>query len=193
MQAHSFPEHFRRNWKVGSGGNICGVLLTSAGNRGRDPAMHRGRFPAACGVHVEPGESIRRILGTDARAVRAIHQVGSRDGRTSSRARPDGGRPSWPLPVAKRSCRCGDGRRPRMVDKVCSLDTRRFISTQACRAPATDLLSESIVAQRAAILCAAAEEAFGESLAQAQEPVYVIGTEVPAPGRRTGGRTRILG
>jgi D-tagatose-1,6-bisphosphate aldolase subunit GatZ/KbaZ len=41
-------------------------------------------------------------------------------------------------------------------------------------------LSCELVAQRAAALCAAAEQASGK-----QKPVYVIGTEVPAPGGAT--------
>ncbi len=41
-------------------------------------------------------------------------------------------------------------------------------------------LSDEAIARRAAVLCAAAEEASGST-----EPVYVIGTEVPTPGGAT--------
>jgi D-tagatose-1,6-bisphosphate aldolase subunit GatZ/KbaZ len=43
-------------------------------------------------------------------------------------------------------------------------------------------LTEQTVADRAAILCQAAEEAYRELPAGSAQPVYVIGTEVPAPG-----------
>ena len=41
---------------------------------------------------------------------------------------------------------------------------------------------QKIVAERAAILCRAAEEACEEMPAGSPRPLYVIGTEVPAPG-----------
>lgn len=47
--------------------------------------------------------------------------------------------------------------------------------------PATGPL-EKTVAQRAAILCRAAEDAFHKSRPNSAPPLYVIGTEVPAPG-----------
>jgi D-tagatose-1,6-bisphosphate aldolase subunit GatZ/KbaZ len=43
-------------------------------------------------------------------------------------------------------------------------------------------LSENIIAQRAASLCAAAEQAASDLPSNRQPPIYVIGTEVPAPG-----------
>ncbi|MGA8151937.1 MAG: class II D-tagatose-bisphosphate aldolase, non-catalytic subunit [Terriglobales bacterium] len=43
-------------------------------------------------------------------------------------------------------------------------------------------LTERTVAERAAILCQAAEEAHPELPSGSPQPVYVIGTEVPAPG-----------
>jgi D-tagatose-1,6-bisphosphate aldolase subunit GatZ/KbaZ len=43
-------------------------------------------------------------------------------------------------------------------------------------------LSEHTIATRAAILCDAAEQASGDLPPHRQRPVYVIGTEVPAPG-----------
>jgi D-tagatose-1,6-bisphosphate aldolase subunit GatZ/KbaZ len=43
-------------------------------------------------------------------------------------------------------------------------------------------LTERTVADRAAILCQAAEEAYRELPSDSPQPVYVIGTEVPAPG-----------
>ena len=43
-------------------------------------------------------------------------------------------------------------------------------------------LKEISIAERAVLLCAAAEEAFRELPSGSSEPVYVIGTEVPAPG-----------
>ena len=42
--------------------------------------------------------------------------------------------------------------------------------------------TEQTIAQRAAILCRAAEEAYRELPSGSPQPVYVIGTEVPAPG-----------
>lgn len=43
-------------------------------------------------------------------------------------------------------------------------------------------LSDEIVASRAAMLCRAAEDAWKDFYADAPQPVYVIGTEVPPPG-----------
>jgi D-tagatose-1,6-bisphosphate aldolase subunit GatZ/KbaZ len=43
-------------------------------------------------------------------------------------------------------------------------------------------ITERTVADRAAILCQAAEEAYRELPSGSPEPVYVVGTEVPAPG-----------
>jgi len=44
------------------------------------------------------------------------------------------------------------------------------------------ILPENIVAQRAAVLCEAAEEALKDMPQGAALPLYIIGTEVPAPG-----------
>jgi D-tagatose-1,6-bisphosphate aldolase subunit GatZ/KbaZ len=43
------------------------------------------------------------------------------------------------------------------------------------------------VADRAAILCQAAEKAYGELPSGSPQIVYVIGTEVPAPGGESQG------
>jgi D-tagatose-1,6-bisphosphate aldolase subunit GatZ/KbaZ len=52
----------------------------------------------------------------------------------------------------------------------------------ACADDATSGLDERIIAQRAAILCRAAETAFAELPPGSSPVLYVIGTEVPAPG-----------
>ena len=49
-------------------------------------------------------------------------------------------------------------------------------------------LDAEVVAQRAAVLAEAAERAFAELRPTSEPPVYVIGTEVPAPGGETGHR-----
>jgi D-tagatose-1,6-bisphosphate aldolase subunit GatZ/KbaZ len=54
-------------------------------------------------------------------------------------------------------------------------------SSMAC-ADDAKILPEHIVAQRAAVLCQAAEEALKDLPPGATPPLYVIGTEVPAPG-----------
>ncbi len=54
-------------------------------------------------------------------------------------------------------------------------------TSMAC-ADDAKILSEHIVAQRAAVLCEAAEEALKDLPSGAALPLYVIGTEVPAPG-----------
>jgi D-tagatose-1,6-bisphosphate aldolase subunit GatZ/KbaZ len=54
-------------------------------------------------------------------------------------------------------------------------------TSMAC-ADDAKVLSEHIVAQRAAVLCEAAEKAFKDLPRSAVPPVYVIGTEVPTPG-----------
>jgi D-tagatose-1,6-bisphosphate aldolase subunit GatZ/KbaZ len=47
-------------------------------------------------------------------------------------------------------------------------------------------LGPEVIADRAAILCSAAEQAFEQLPAGSPPPLYVIGTEVPAPGGEVG-------
>jgi len=54
-------------------------------------------------------------------------------------------------------------------------------ASMAC-ADDAEILPEHVVAQRAAVLCEAAEEALKDLPPGAARPLYVIGTEVPAPG-----------
>lgn len=55
-------------------------------------------------------------------------------------------------------------------------------ASMACADDARVPLNDRIVAERAASLCQMAEEAFRELPPGSSAPVYVIGTEVPAPG-----------
>ena len=55
-------------------------------------------------------------------------------------------------------------------------------ASMACSDDEEGILAERTVADRAAILCQAAEEACRELPSRSPELVYVIGTEVPAPG-----------
>jgi D-tagatose-1,6-bisphosphate aldolase subunit GatZ/KbaZ len=69
--------------------------------------------------------------------------------------------------------------------RACVLAGYNKIHLDASMACADDSKSgpdESTVAQRAAILCRSAEIAFEELPAGSSPPLYVIGTEVPAPG-----------
>ena len=54
-------------------------------------------------------------------------------------------------------------------------------ASMAC-ADDTKAVSESVVAERAAVLCEAAEDALKDLPQGAATPLYVIGTEVPVPG-----------
>jgi len=54
-------------------------------------------------------------------------------------------------------------------------------ASMAC-ADDTKLVSENVVAQRAAMLCEAAEDALNDLPRGTAAPLYVIGTEVPVPG-----------
>jgi D-tagatose-1,6-bisphosphate aldolase subunit GatZ/KbaZ len=58
-------------------------------------------------------------------------------------------------------------------------------ASMAC-ADDADALTDDVIAERAAELCAAAEAA-GRRRAERSAPVYVIGTEVPTPGGETSG------
>lgn len=72
--------------------------------------------------------------------------------------------------------------------RACILAGYRKIHLDAsmtCADDEGDSLGEQIVAQRAAILGEAAEKAFAELPRGSQPPLYVIGTEVPAPGGET--------
>lgn len=55
-------------------------------------------------------------------------------------------------------------------------------ASMACADDPKSGISEETIAARAAILCQAAEDAHRELPPGSREPVYVIGTEVPAPG-----------
>jgi D-tagatose-1,6-bisphosphate aldolase subunit GatZ/KbaZ len=68
--------------------------------------------------------------------------------------------------------------------RACVLAGYRKIHLDASMACADDVkvLSEQTVAQRATVLCAAAEDAVKSFPPGTDLPLYVIGTEVPAPG-----------
>ncbi len=70
------------------------------------------------------------------------------------------------------------------LTRACVLAGYQKIHLDASMACADDaqVLSEQIVAQRAAVLCHAAEQALKDLPPGADLPLYVIGTEVPAPG-----------
>ena len=73
----------------------------------------------------------------------------------------------------------------RELVRACVLAGYNKIHLDASMACADDNKSgpdESTVAQRAAVLCHAAERAFDDLLAGSSPLLYVIGTEVPAPG-----------
>jgi D-tagatose-1,6-bisphosphate aldolase subunit GatZ/KbaZ len=55
-------------------------------------------------------------------------------------------------------------------------------ASMACADDPKDGLPEGTIAERAAIMCRASEEAYASLPAAAFPPLYVIGTEVPAPG-----------
>jgi D-tagatose-1,6-bisphosphate aldolase subunit GatZ/KbaZ len=69
--------------------------------------------------------------------------------------------------------------------RACVLAGYKKIHLDASMACADDSASgpvESTIAQRAAVLCLAAEKTFEELPPNSSPPLYVIGTEVPAPG-----------
>jgi D-tagatose-1,6-bisphosphate aldolase subunit GatZ/KbaZ len=72
--------------------------------------------------------------------------------------------------------------------RACVLAGYGKIHLDASMACADDakVVPENIVAQRAATLCAAAEDAFKSLPEGAAAPLYVIGTEVPIPGGELG-------
>jgi D-tagatose-1,6-bisphosphate aldolase subunit GatZ/KbaZ len=75
-------------------------------------------------------------------------------------------------------------KKARELVRACVLAGYGKIHLDASMACADDakVVPEHIVAQRAAMLCEAAEEALKDSPPGAFPPLYVIGTEVPAPG-----------
>ena len=70
------------------------------------------------------------------------------------------------------------------LTRACVLADYRKIHLDASMACADDakVLPERVVASRAAVLCQAAEEAAKSLPSGSDFPLYVIGTEVPAPG-----------
>ena len=78
--------------------------------------------------------------------------------------------------------------------RACVLAGYQKIHLDASMACADDLktgLNEETVADRAAALCVSAENAFGELPQHSPPLLYVIGTEVPAPGGETGSEESI--
>ena len=57
-----------------------------------------------------------------------------------------------------------------------------FDASMACADDAETGIPEQTIAERAATLCQAAEEAYRKLPSGSPRPVYVVGTEVPAPG-----------
>jgi D-tagatose-1,6-bisphosphate aldolase subunit GatZ/KbaZ len=55
-------------------------------------------------------------------------------------------------------------------------------ASMACADDSNLNIPEELVAERAAILCSAAEDAFTQMSPRSTPPLYVVGTEVPAPG-----------
>ena len=58
-------------------------------------------------------------------------------------------------------------------------------ASMSCADDPPNTLDAQVVAERAAVLAEAAERAFAELPPDSEPPVYVIGTEVPAPGGET--------
>jgi len=58
-------------------------------------------------------------------------------------------------------------------------------ASMACADDGKTALNDSVIAQRAAVLCRAAEDAFAELPSGSSPLLYVIGTEVPIPGGET--------
>jgi D-tagatose-1,6-bisphosphate aldolase subunit GatZ/KbaZ len=80
------------------------------------------------------------------------------------------------------------------MDKACELVRACVLAgykkihldaSMSCADDGTGALNERTIARRAAILCHAAENAFSELPSASAPPLYVIGTEVPAPGGET--------
>jgi D-tagatose-1,6-bisphosphate aldolase subunit GatZ/KbaZ len=79
-------------------------------------------------------------------------------------------------------------RKARDLVRACVLAGYKKIHLDASMACADDgkaALHDSVIAQRAAWLCRAAEDAFAELPAGSSPLMYVIGTEVPIPGGET--------
>lgn len=71
--------------------------------------------------------------------------------------------------------------------RACVLAGYNKIHLDASMACADDItLNDEIIAQRAMLLCLAAESAHRELPTNSAAPLYIIGTEVPAPGGETG-------
>jgi D-tagatose-1,6-bisphosphate aldolase subunit GatZ/KbaZ len=64
-------------------------------------------------------------------------------------------------------------------------------ASMACADDEKHALNEHTIADRAAILCQAAENAFGELAANSRPLLYVVGTEVPTPGGEVGAEESI--
>ena len=92
----------------------------------------------------------------------------------------------WRATAANRALK-----KARELVRACVLAGYGKIHLDASMACADDpkLLPENIVAQRAAALCQAAEEALKDLPRSAAPPLYVIGTEVPAPGGESASGT----
>jgi D-tagatose-1,6-bisphosphate aldolase subunit GatZ/KbaZ len=151
-----------------------------------DAAVHQARENNAV-LHVESTSSQVNQLGgytgqTPGQFADSVHSAARRIGIASDRILLGGdhlGPFPWRGEASDRALE-----KARELVRACVLAGYVKIHLDASMACADDpkLPSEFVVAQRGAVLCQAAEEAWRELPHGAVPPLYVIGTEVPAPG-----------
>lgn len=181
-----FRNMVRRNWKFGSEGTYA---VCSSHPRVIDAAVQQCIEDDSL-LHVESTSSQVNQFGgysgqTPTQFAQFVKSTAERAGLFPERVLL-GGDHLGPFPWRNESADAAMQKARELV-RQCVLAGYQKIHLDPSMPCATDrLLTESVVAERAAILCDAAENASRDLPQVKQLPVYVIGTEVPAPGGELG-------
>jgi D-tagatose-1,6-bisphosphate aldolase subunit GatZ/KbaZ len=178
----NFQNVLRRNWHSGCGGTYA---VCSSHPHVIDAAIQQSTEDDSL-LHVESTSSQVNQFGgysgqTPEQFAQSVKSAAERAGLPPEHVLL-GGDHLGPFPWRKEAA-------PSAMEKACELVRHCVLAgyqkihldaSMPCAGDAP--LSEDIIAQRAASLCAAAEQACSDLPPDWQTPVYVIGTEVPAPG-----------
>jgi D-tagatose-1,6-bisphosphate aldolase subunit GatZ/KbaZ len=181
-----FRNILRRNWKSGSGGTYA---VCSSHPRVIDAAIRQAMDDDSV-LHVESTSSQVNQFGgysgqTPAQFVEFVRSAAQRAGLRSERVLL-GGDHLGPFPWRNESADAAMQKACELVQQYVGAGYQKIHLDPSMPCGSDELLGETLVAERAAILCAAAESASRDLPAGTQAPVYVIGTEVPAPGGELG-------
>jgi D-tagatose-1,6-bisphosphate aldolase subunit GatZ/KbaZ len=176
----------RRNWHSGSGGTYA---VCSSHPRVIDAAVRQSIADDSL-FHVESTSSQVNQFGgysgqTPEQFARFVKSAAQRAGLPLERVLL-GGDHLGPFPWRNEAANAAMEKACELVRQCVRAGYQKIHLDPSMPCANDELLTESIIAKRAAILCAVAENASRDLPAGGQLPVYVIGTEVPAPGGELG-------